>query len=192
MLSIRWTPFTPTTRPTLNLICITPDNVYGFSKPEYVYLIYFFLLKKNQYFHFSLNLQEFIEKLQGKIRAFKKQVEDAEEIAALNLAKYKKAQSELEDAEERANLSEQALARVRAKSILSGQGANVSHLFNVSQNFSDSDSSIFGFQLLVEVFQELEDIFKSVLSHSLLGKINQNSDITNTIMDVDFRPVSYI
>ena len=55
-------------------------------------------------------------------------MEDAEEIAALNLAKYKKAQSELEDAEERANLSEQALARVRAKSILSGQGANVSHL----------------------------------------------------------------
>ena len=57
------------------------------------------------------------------MKTYKKQVEDAEEIAALNLAKYRKAQSDVEEAEERANLSEQALSKVRAKSILSGQGA---------------------------------------------------------------------
>merc|ERR1712242_61475 len=33
--------------------------------------------------------------------AYKKQIEEAEEIAALNLAKYRKAQQELEEAEER-------------------------------------------------------------------------------------------
>ncbi len=38
-----------------------------------------------------------------------------EEIAALNLAKFRKAQQELEEAEERADLAEQALTKVRAK-----------------------------------------------------------------------------
>ncbi len=36
-----------------------------------------------------------------------KQIEEAEEIAALNLAKFRKAQQELEQSEERADLSEQ-------------------------------------------------------------------------------------
>merc|ERR1719309_761547 len=35
-------------------------------------------------------------KLEGKIRAYKQQIEEAEEIAALNLAKFRKAQQELE------------------------------------------------------------------------------------------------
>ena len=38
-----------------------------------------------------------------------------EEIAALNLAKFRKAQQELEEAEERADLAEQAIAKFRAK-----------------------------------------------------------------------------
>jgi myosin heavy chain 6/7 len=38
-----------------------------------------------------------------------------EEIAALNLAKFRKAQQELEEAEERADLSEQAISKFRAK-----------------------------------------------------------------------------
>ena len=33
-----------------------------------------------------------MEKLQNKLRNFKRQIEEAEEIAALNLAKYRKAQ----------------------------------------------------------------------------------------------------
>lgn len=38
-----------------------------------------------------------------------------EEIAALNLAKFRKAQQELEEAEERADLAEQAIAKLRTK-----------------------------------------------------------------------------
>jgi hypothetical protein len=38
-----------------------------------------------------------------------------EEIAALNLAKFRKAQQELEEADERADLAEQAISKFRAK-----------------------------------------------------------------------------
>lgn len=38
-----------------------------------------------------------------------------EEIAALNLAKYRKVQHELEDAEERADMAENTLGKLRAK-----------------------------------------------------------------------------
>merc|ERR1712134_111481 len=48
-------------------------------------------------------------KLQQKIKTYKKQIEEAEEIAALNLAKYRKAQQELEEAEERSKLAENAM-----------------------------------------------------------------------------------
>ena len=49
---------------------------------------------------------------------YRRQLEEAEEIAALNLAKYRKVQQELEEAEVRANLSEQALAKSKlAKSL---------------------------------------------------------------------------
>merc|ERR1719244_2072268 len=44
-------------------------------------------------------------KLQGKIKTYKQQIEEAEEIAALNLAKFRKAQQELEETEERAKLA---------------------------------------------------------------------------------------
>ena len=37
----------------------------------------------------SERLQALIDQLQGKIKAYKKQIEEAEEIAALNLAKYR-------------------------------------------------------------------------------------------------------
>ena len=51
---------------------------------------------------------------QQKLKLFKRQIEEAEEIAAMNLAKFRKTQVELEEAEERADLSEQALAKLRA------------------------------------------------------------------------------
>ena len=63
--------------------------------------------------------------MQMKVRTYKQQAEDAEEIAVLNLAKYRKAQNAVEEAEERANLSEQALAKFKAKSIFSGNGTQV-------------------------------------------------------------------
>lgn len=60
-------------------------------------------------------MQALIDQLQSKIRSYKKQIEEAEEIAALNLAKYRQAQGGLADAEERADLNEQALAKFRAR-----------------------------------------------------------------------------
>merc|ERR1712158_221982 len=48
-------------------------------------------------------------KLQAKIKTYKKQIEEAEEIAALNLAKFRKAQQELEETEDRVRLAESAL-----------------------------------------------------------------------------------
>ncbi|CAL4122396.1 unnamed protein product [Meganyctiphanes norvegica] len=41
-------------------------------------------------------MQELVDKLQQKIKTYKRQIEEAEEIAALNLAKYRKAQGDLE------------------------------------------------------------------------------------------------
>ena len=40
-------------------------------------------------------MQDLVDKLQQKIKTYKRQIEEAEEIAALNLAKYRKAQQEL-------------------------------------------------------------------------------------------------
>merc|ERR1712001_502463 len=54
-------------------------------------------------------------KMETRIKSYKKQIEEAEEIAALNLAKYRNAHAQLADAEERADLNEQALAKSRAK-----------------------------------------------------------------------------
>merc|ERR1711992_239813 len=61
-------------------------------------------------------MQGLIDQLQSKIKSYKKQIEEAEEIAALNLAKYRNAHAQLADAEERAELKEQELAKSRAKS----------------------------------------------------------------------------
>merc|ERR1712062_246816 len=57
-------------------------------------------------------MQTLIDGLQGKIKAYKKQIEEAEEIAALNLAKYRAAQANLADSGERAHINEQALAKL--------------------------------------------------------------------------------
>merc|ERR1719244_113931 len=37
-------------------------------------------------------MQELVEKLQNQVRAYKRQIEEAEEIAAMNLAKFRKTQ----------------------------------------------------------------------------------------------------
>jgi myosin heavy chain 6/7 len=60
-------------------------------------------------------MQGLIDQLQSKIRSYKKQIEEAEEIAALNLAKYRQAQGGLADAEERADLNEKALAKTKTR-----------------------------------------------------------------------------
>merc|ERR1712004_121303 len=66
-------------------------------------------------------MQALIDQLQSKIKSYKKQIEEAEEIAALNLAKFRNAHAQLADAEERADLNEQALAKSKAKA----RGASV-------------------------------------------------------------------
>merc|ERR1712180_485955 len=67
-------------------------------------------------------MQALIDQLQGKIRSYKKQIEEAEEIAALNLAKYRQVQSNLTGSNERADLNEQALAKTRAHARSSSMG----------------------------------------------------------------------
>merc|ERR1712228_830357 len=60
-------------------------------------------------------MQSLIDQLQGKVKSYKKQIEEAEEIAALNLAKYRKVAGALGDAEAAADQSEQTLARMKAR-----------------------------------------------------------------------------
>merc|ERR1712234_69752 len=66
-------------------------------------------------------MQGLIDQLQGKIKSYKKQIEEAEEIAALNLAKFRQTQSNLAECAERCDLNEQALAKMRAK----GRGSSM-------------------------------------------------------------------
>merc|ERR1712037_827421 len=63
-------------------------------------------------------MQALIDQMQSKIKSYKKQIEEAEEIAALNLAKFRKVAGSLGSAEERAEAGEAALAknRLRARS----------------------------------------------------------------------------
>merc|ERR1712179_812253 len=61
----------------------------------------------------SERITELAQKLQQKIKTYKKQIEEAEEIAALNLAKYRKAQQELEETEDRSRMAEGALSVAR-------------------------------------------------------------------------------
>merc|ERR1712152_83096 len=64
--------------------------------------------KKNQD-----RMSDLANKLQQKIKTYKQQIEEAEEIAALNLAKFRKAQQELEETEERAKLAGAQLETIR-------------------------------------------------------------------------------
>uniref|UniRef100_A0A1I7XLC0 Myosin motor domain-containing protein n=1 Tax=Heterorhabditis bacteriophora TaxID=37862 RepID=A0A1I7XLC0_HETBA len=63
----------------------------------------------------SERMYDLIEKLQSKIKTYKRQVEDAETLATQNLTKYRQLQHALEDAEERADVAENSLAKMRMK-----------------------------------------------------------------------------
>lgn len=60
-------------------------------------------------------LTDLIDKLQGKLKVYKRQVEEAEEVAATNLGKYRQLQAQLDEAEERADIAENSLSKLRAK-----------------------------------------------------------------------------
>merc|ERR1711971_387478 len=93
----------------------TSDTFKGFQKAE----------RRIKELQFQLDedhknqdrMSELAGKLQQKIKTYKKQIEEAEEIAALNLAKYRKAQQELEEAEERSKMAGNALSIARSASI---------------------------------------------------------------------------
>merc|ERR1712223_1794105 len=63
-------------------------------------------------------MSELATKLQSKIKTYKKQIEEAEEIAALNLAKFRKAQQDLEETEERSKMADGQLSLLRAGSVM--------------------------------------------------------------------------
>jgi hypothetical protein len=67
-------------------------------------------------------------------RGYKKQIEEAEEIAALNLAKFRQTQGSLASAAEAADITEQALAKARAQQAnTSGRAASLGPVsFNLS------------------------------------------------------------
>ena len=67
-------------------------------------------------------MQALIDQLQGKIKSYKKQIEEAEEIAALNLAKYRQVQANVTSATERADISEQSASRYKARARSSSVG----------------------------------------------------------------------
>merc|ERR1739842_164593 len=59
-------------------------------------------------------MQGLVDQLQAKINTYKQQSEEAEEIAALNLAKFRQVQAQLGDACCTADLNEKALAKTKA------------------------------------------------------------------------------
>ena len=64
----------------------------------------------------SLKLQNTIEQLQNKLKANRTQIEETEQIANLNLNKFRKAQQELEAANARADQAESQLVALKTKS----------------------------------------------------------------------------
>lgn len=78
-------------------------------------------------------MHDMIDKMQSKMKSYKKQVEEAEEIAAINLTKYRKIQHDLEESESRADMAENLVGHMRAKSRTSQ---------SVCENYSQPASGI--------------------------------------------------
>ena len=136
-----------------NVQARTGENTKGFQKSERRSKELAFQIeedKKNQD-----RMSDLATKLQSKIKTYKKQIEEAEEIAALNLAKFRQAQAStitippdpflhrlssgvtkyscimqasVSDANERADSNEQVLAKNRARARSASIGP-VSHQY---------------------------------------------------------------
>ncbi|XP_072297034.1 myosin-7-like [Eucyclogobius newberryi] len=61
-------------------------------------------------------LQDLVDKLQLKVKVYKRTTEDVEEQSNSNLTKFRKLQHELDEAEERADIAESQVNKLRAKS----------------------------------------------------------------------------
>merc|ERR1712121_499387 len=96
--------------------------------------------RKNQ-----TRMQELVEKLQLKLKQYKKMAEDAEEQANANLAKFRKVTHDLEEAEERADMSESALNKVRSKTRFttgtSSSGGNSGFSMSISRKVVSSSTT---------------------------------------------------
>jgi myosin heavy subunit len=62
-----------------------------------------------------VRLQDLVDKLQIKVKTYKRQAEEGEESANINMSKFRKVQHELDESEERAEMAEATLNKVRAK-----------------------------------------------------------------------------
>ena len=93
-------------------------------------------------------MSELANKLQNKIKTYKKQIEEAEEIAALNLAKYRKAQQELEEADDRSKMAGAQLSMAGASSIC------VSYKLFLSLSFANFNLNAFNYsvQILMDIY----------------------------------------
>ena len=60
-------------------------------------------------------LQSQVHKLQHQLKMIKKQVEEAEDMASINLSKFRKANGQLKEAEERAEYAESELVKLKNK-----------------------------------------------------------------------------
>ncbi|KAL0596841.1 Myosin-13 [Plecturocebus cupreus] len=63
-----------------------------------------------------LRLQDLVDKLQAKVKSYKRQAEEAEEQANTQLSRCRRVQHELEEAAERADIAESQVNKLRAKS----------------------------------------------------------------------------
>merc|ERR1712083_1195032 len=98
-----------------NVQCRTSENYKSFQKADR--RVKELQFQQDEDHKNSDRMSDLANKLQQKIKTYKKQIEEAEEIAALNLAKYRKAQQGLEEAEERAKLAGTAMTLARGTSI---------------------------------------------------------------------------
>ncbi|PIO34622.1 hypothetical protein AB205_0056000, partial [Aquarana catesbeiana] len=63
----------------------------------------------------NLRLQDLVDKLQLKVKSYKRQTEEAEEHSNTNLSKCRRVQHDLEEAEERADIAESQVNKLRLK-----------------------------------------------------------------------------
>ena len=80
-------------------------------------------------------MQTLIDQRQGKIKSYKKQIEEVKEINSLNLAKFRQVQGNLSVSGERADLNEQALARTKVRARSTSIGPMVNIIYSYSRQF---------------------------------------------------------
>ena len=70
------------------------------------------VIKSSSYHHEVFIISSSYKHPRHQVKGYKRQIEEAEEIAALNLAKFRKVQEDLENAEERADVNEQVFRQL--------------------------------------------------------------------------------